>query len=167
MISVILCCRPTTKGYDDKDTYKLPSQTFKPSRPPGVQLGARSREEVRRYTTALDFFKLFFTFEMVSQLCDFTNARAHDEIKASSDYSTADGLWTDVTVLEMYRFIGLLMYMSIVQASTVERYVNMIVSMFIFIILLIVVVNQLVTLLLVNNSLINNTASIIVPLNLI
>ena len=67
----------------------------------------------------------------------------------------------------MYRFIGLLMYMSIVQASTVERYVNMIVSMFIFIILLIVVVNQLVTLLLVNNSLINNTASIIVPLNLI
>jgi len=56
---------------------------------------------------------------MVGQICTYTNqyAEMHGHEKPSL-YST----WFDLTADEFYRFVGLLMYMSIIQAPNLEIY---------------------------------------------
>ena len=93
------------EGYDDQDI-TVNTQKFKPSRPPGVHLpGFISRERMAEFTTALDFFKLFFTLELVSEICTFTNTQAMLNLSEDSAYGDK-GKWNPVTPEEMYHYIG-------------------------------------------------------------
>ena len=58
------------KGYDDLDTpNQLPS--FSPQIPPGLHLtGPYLRSTL---TKAVDFFKLFFTTQLIQEICNHTN----------------------------------------------------------------------------------------------
>jgi len=106
-------------SFDDGPSLPLPK--FLPVRLPGPQLPdeAKTREGLRKFLRAVDFFTLFFTADLVKNLCDFTNenARLIGPTKPSM-YSA----WEDVTHDTMYRFLGLLMYMGVVQVPNIERY---------------------------------------------
>ncbi|KAI5610202.1 hypothetical protein C0J50_5555 [Silurus asotus] len=55
-------------------------------------------------------FKMFFPESVVSTLCPNTNAQA------------AKYKWRDVTMREMYRYIGLLFYMAMVKLPSIIDY---------------------------------------------
>ena len=77
-----------------------------------------TRGEARKLATPLDFFKLFFTVEFVQQLCQFTN------MNAAEVGPTKPSVFTNcyaVTVEEFYRFVGVLIYGSVVSVPTVGR----------------------------------------------
>jgi len=61
-------------------------------------------------TTALEFFHLFFTNEMVHDICRHTNSYANELIIAGShsSYTKADGSWKDANPEEINRLIALL-----------------------------------------------------------
>ena len=67
------------------------------------------------FTTALQFFQLFFTLEIVIKICDFTNlyAQIHRDEKISYE-------WTDMTPDEFYSYLGLIIYMGLVPISSLE-----------------------------------------------
>ncbi|XP_050922039.1 piggyBac transposable element-derived protein 4 [Lates calcarifer] len=84
---------------------------FQPARSPGPQLNSNSTH------TPLDLFKLFFDVETVQTLCKNTNKQAAKMIKQGKKYG-----WTDLQVEEFYRFVGLLLYMSIVKLDRIADY---------------------------------------------
>lgn len=100
-------------GYDDQDKGNTLLE-FKPSRPLGINLNHPvSRHS--RMTTALEFFHLFFTAEMINKICEHTNSHAIENI--------SDGSWKDVTPEEINRLIALLIFFSLVRIQTcVEDY---------------------------------------------
>lgn len=105
-------------GYDDHDSGPdIPD--FKPKLPPGLQLPARTREEKLKFTTPLDFFKLFFTVDLVTHLCEYTNnyARIHGPRKP-----TLYKRWDGIEPSDFYDYIGVLMYMAVVEAPNIELY---------------------------------------------
>jgi hypothetical protein len=60
--------------------------------------------------------------ELMNMLVENTNIYACLKVLEKPTYGNADGSWTDVTVPELYRFIGLLIYMGFVQVPTLSRY---------------------------------------------
>ena len=65
------------------------------------------------------FFKLIFCAEMVTQICGFTN----QYVEAMRELHPRSYMyWQDLTPEEFYKFIGLLLYMGIVQAPNVDLY---------------------------------------------
>ena len=50
-------------GACEQDTLPLPK--FKPQRVPGPQLPIRSRVDGSQFTTPIDFFRLFFSYELL------------------------------------------------------------------------------------------------------
>ena len=113
------------KSYDDKDDGEPRTQElrFKPVRPPGVQLeNVRTRQGATTMTKAIDFFKLFFTFEVISRICDYTNAYADAHIGDRETYSLSDGTWNKVNPDDMWSLIGLLIYMGLVRLPDIESY---------------------------------------------
>ena len=87
-----------------------------PIRQPGIHIGNQ------RLTKALDFFKLFFTIELVNTMCNHTNVFAWMEILNKPTYGDSTGAWSEVTVEEMYRFIAVLIFMGFVDVKTLCRY---------------------------------------------
>lgn len=100
-------------GYEDQDKGNILLE-FNPSRP----LGIHSNHPVFRHshmTTALEFFHLFFTAEMINKICEHTNSYAIQNI--------SNGSWKDVTPEEIDKLIALLIYFSLVRIQTcVEDY---------------------------------------------
>jgi len=97
-----------------------PLPRFEPKHPPGVNLeDVKTRAEINNYLQPVDFFKLFFTHCLVSQLCAYTNQYA-EEIGPNKPSMFSS--WSETYADEFYRFLGLLMYMSIVGAPNLERY---------------------------------------------
>nr|XP_055046360.1 piggyBac transposable element-derived protein 4-like [Misgurnus anguillicaudatus] len=84
---------------------------FLPAREPGPQL---SPADVH---TPQSLFKMFFPENAVSTLCRNTNAQAAKATANGCKYK-----WTDVSISEMYRYIGLLLYMNIVRLSSIRDY---------------------------------------------
>ncbi|XP_020603908.1 piggyBac transposable element-derived protein 4-like [Orbicella faveolata] len=108
-------------SYDDPDVGNpLPGFTpppFTPSREPGVHLeGPNLRNKMVK---ALDFFKLYFTDELVGDIVQHTNTYAYiqlgDENSQHRSYGESDGSWRDTTPEEMLRFIALLIYFGLVR----------------------------------------------------
>ena len=96
---------------------------FRPARRPGAQLGDLiTRARLRQFTRAIDFFQLFFTFEIVSSIADNTNIYGWLNILNKPTYSTGDGSWIETSPAEIYRFIGLIIYMGFVQVPSFSRY---------------------------------------------
>ena len=65
------------------------------------------------------FFRLFFCTEMMVQICKFSDEYAQQH-GPNRPYFFKN--WQEVTPEELYTFLGLLMYMSIIQAPNIELY---------------------------------------------
>ncbi|XP_034091954.1 WW domain-binding protein 11-like [Gymnodraco acuticeps] len=84
------------KTGEDPDTAP-PVSRFQPARTPGPQLSSTVSNK------PLDLFKLFFSALTVQTLCTNTNKRAAQEMGKGKTYK-----WTDLTVEDFYKYIGLL-----------------------------------------------------------
>jgi hypothetical protein len=76
-------------------------------------------------TTALEFFHLFFSLEMINNICQHTNSYANEKIAGEThqSYTNSDGSWEETTPAEIYRLIALLIYFGLVKIGThVDRY---------------------------------------------
>ncbi|ROL54866.1 PiggyBac transposable element-derived protein 4 [Anabarilius grahami] len=60
---------------------------------------------------------MFFSEDAVSTLCQNTNAQAARAVAKGCKYK-----WTDISIGEMYRYIGLLFYMAMVKMSSISDY---------------------------------------------
>ncbi|XP_043084051.1 piggyBac transposable element-derived protein 4-like isoform X1 [Puntigrus tetrazona] len=89
------------------------SQTlrFLPARDPGPLLSTAESH------SPISLFKLFFTESVVENLCHNTNAQAARAALKGRKYK-----WTDVSVDEFYRYIGLVFYMATVKMSSISDY---------------------------------------------
>ncbi|XP_058622799.1 uncharacterized protein LOC131534144 [Onychostoma macrolepis] len=84
---------------------------FLPAREPGPQLSTADAN------SPMSLFKLFFTDSAVDNLCHNTNAQAARAAAKGRKYK-----WTDVSVDELYRYIGLVFYMAAVKMSSIADY---------------------------------------------
>ncbi|KAK0067756.1 coronin-1A [Biomphalaria pfeifferi] len=109
-------------SYDDLDQIPHDILAFRPERPPGAHFpDGVTRQNRRNYLTPLSIFKLFFTEALVEMLCKFNNeiAAATGPTKPSM-YKN----WKDIDFEEFYVFMGLLMYMGLVQVPNFKLYWN-------------------------------------------
>ena len=117
----------TYKSYDDEDEGnpqdKFPPPPFTPEHPPGIQF---EQPLLRgKMHTAVEFFKLFFTDELVNKIVEHTNSYAVQHITEGSHrtYAQADGSWKDTTPDEIHRLLALLIYFGLVKVGmSVDRY---------------------------------------------
>ncbi|ROL03908.1 PiggyBac transposable element-derived protein 4 [Anabarilius grahami] len=84
---------------------------FLPARETGPQLSSAESH------SPMSLFKLFFSESAVSTLCHNTNAQA-----AKATAKGCKNKWKDVSIGEMYRYIGLLFYMAMVNVSSISDY---------------------------------------------
>jgi hypothetical protein len=112
----------SSKSYDDADT-KNDLPPFQPNRPPGINF---DRQVLRgAMTTELQFFRLFFTTEMIKSVVAHTNSYAYMRLIAGgfTTYTTGEGAWQETTDNEINHLIALLIYFGLVRVdSVVEKY---------------------------------------------
>ncbi|KAH9372088.1 hypothetical protein HPB48_017429 [Haemaphysalis longicornis] len=101
---------------------------FSPRREPGVYLGddvaMALRSGTKKFLTAMDFFPLFFSAEVVGTICDNSNKYAWTRILEKPTHARPDGSWEEVTPSELLKFIGLVIYMGIVKVPRLKLYWN-------------------------------------------
>ena len=73
-------------------------------------------------TTELDFFKLYFTEELVDHLVRFTNAYADANFARAPSYANSEGNWELTTQDEMYRFLACLVLMGMCRFPIIDDY---------------------------------------------
>ena len=81
-------------GYPDADPPK-PGK-FTPRRQPGLHLNNMTRHasnSIRRP----DFFLMFFSAEVIRNICDFTNSYAWVKVLETTSYGDRHGAWKEVT----------------------------------------------------------------------
>ena len=116
------------KSYDDQDDDPSgPSARdqafFHPSREPGLHFDRLTRSQRSNLSKAVDFFKLYFTLELVSNICLFTNNYALANIHNFVSYGDKEGFWSDpVTVEEMYKFIAVVIFMGFHELPSISDY---------------------------------------------
>lgn len=107
------------KGYDDIDNgNQLPP--FSPTRQPGIHMNVRVIRG--NFTKAIDFFQLFFTHHLLTEICQHTNSYGWMNIEKKPYYADADGAWNEIAVEELKKLIALILYMGIVKVSSFDRY---------------------------------------------
>ncbi|XP_056107732.1 piggyBac transposable element-derived protein 4-like [Rhinichthys klamathensis goyatoka] len=105
--------RQSTLSWKTETDVDMVPQTlrFLPARETGPQLSSVDSH------SPMSLFKLFFSESAVSTLCHNTNAQAAKATAKGCKYK-----WTDVSISEMYRYIGLLFYMAMVKVSSIRDY---------------------------------------------
>ncbi|XP_062394121.1 piggyBac transposable element-derived protein 4-like isoform X2 [Sardina pilchardus] len=104
--------QPTQSWRTEEDSDEAPPElAFHPARTPGAQMSSADTH------TPLDLFKLFFTEEAVKTLCDNTNKQVAIHVAKGAKYK-----WTNIGVSEMYKFMGLIFYMSVIKLDHVTAY---------------------------------------------
>lgn len=88
---------------------------FTPARDPDPQLGRLTRAGVENFTRAVDFFWLFFTAQVVDDICRNTNIYGWLHVLDKQTYRNTAGGWDEISPDEFYAFIALIIYMGIVQ----------------------------------------------------
>ena len=79
----------------------------------------KTRADIGKFLRPKDFLKLFFTPCLIGMLCTYTNDYANTVgPQKPSLYES----WSNTYPDEFYCFIGLLMYMRIVQVPNTEKY---------------------------------------------
>ena len=73
-------------------------------------------------TRAVDFFKLFFTAELVRTICTHTNSYAWGVIEEKPYYGDKDGAWKETSPEEIEKLIALILYCGLVHVSSFHRY---------------------------------------------
>ena len=111
---------------DDPDVgnpSEFPHPQFTPAREPGIHL----EEPFLRNSMVkpVDFFRLFFTREMVESIVLHTNTNAYIHTAAGGykSYTRPDGSWQETTSDEIQRLIALLIYFGLVKVvEDVDKY---------------------------------------------
>ncbi|XP_033744318.1 piggyBac transposable element-derived protein 5-like [Pecten maximus] len=108
---------------DDEQCPDNKQTQFTPNLPPGVNTG-RLRKNSLKTKTPMDFLRLFVTSQLITSLCIATNHFAESLVNKGkfTSYAQPDGTWCRVTEEEMYKFIGIIIYMSFTKMSTMDRY---------------------------------------------
>ena len=114
-----MCC--SINSYDDVDCGPAdPIPSFRPKLVPGLQLhDVITREDRSKFVSEISFFKLFFTHELIDMICMYTNKYAKF---VAPQHPVLSMGWIDVTREEMYRYIGLLFYMSVADYPALYLY---------------------------------------------
>ncbi|KAK7122075.1 hypothetical protein R3I93_023012 [Phoxinus phoxinus] len=111
-IPVAKRAKKTLSWREETDVDVAPKpRRFLPAREPGPQLSLADSH------SPVSLFKLFFSESAVSNLCHNTNAQAARALAKGRKYG-----WTDVSVGELYRYIGLVFYMAMVKMSSIADY---------------------------------------------
>lgn len=87
---VLVICRIRTALGQDVLPPAARKLQFSPRRPPGAHLGPAHRSSAKRFTTARDFFFLFFTAEVIRTICENTNKYAWMHILGLLTYAEKD-----------------------------------------------------------------------------
>ena len=98
------------KTMEDTDTAPGVSR-FQPRRTPGVQAKRLSPQSPK------DLFLLFFATDTVRTICSNTNKNAAESKDIWEKYT-----WTELEMIELYQFFGLLIYMSLVSLPSLRDY---------------------------------------------
>ncbi|KAG1934083.1 piggyBac transposable element-derived protein 4-like isoform X2 [Pimephales promelas] len=111
-IPVLKRAKKTLSWREETDVDVAPkSLRFLPAREPGPQLNLSDSH------SPMSLFKLFFSESAVSNLCHNTNAQAARALAKGRKYS-----WADVSVGDLYRYIGLVFYMAMMKMSSIADY---------------------------------------------
>ena len=74
-------------------------------------------------TTAVEFFNLFFTVELINDIVTHTNSYAYEHIETHQSYAKSDGSWPEATADEIKRLVAILIYFGLIRVSdTVDNY---------------------------------------------
>ena len=96
----------STKSYLDADTPNN-SPIFQPTRAPGLYMNRVTRGSM---TKAIDFFQLFFTVELINEICTHSNAYAWINKTNKQSYANTQGAWNETSYEELKKLIGHLIY---------------------------------------------------------
>ena len=113
------------KSYGNRDAYVFNLPSFTPLREPGPHIITEQQGRATRSTTntALDFFNLFFTSELIDMMIVLhTNQYANATISKKPTYMDKSGQWNPTTPVEIRKLIGLFIYHGLVPVSTFSRY---------------------------------------------
>ena len=100
-----------------------PPPPFKPTRPIGVHFGQRLLRNAM--TTAVEFFNLFFTVELINNIVTHTNSYAYEHIVTHQSYAKSDGSWQEATADEIRRLIAILIYFGVARISdTIDKFLE-------------------------------------------
>ena len=102
------------KTYDVRDQGN-PPLPFKPTRPVGVHFGQRLLRNAM--TTAVGFFNLFFTVELINNIVTHTNSYAYEHIVTHQSYAKSDRSWQEATGDEIRKLIAILIYFGLIRVS--------------------------------------------------
>ena len=107
------------KSYDDVDpgAPSAASKKFLPETNTGPQLPSLRRLGLAKFSKPIDFFRLFFTLQVVSKICKYTNSYAKANPRPSYK-KVADKLRPS----EFYRYLGLIIYMGFVKLNRLWKY---------------------------------------------
>ena len=73
-------------------------------------------------TRAVDFFRLFFTAELVRTICTHTNSYGWGAIGNKPYYGDKEGAWVETSPEEIEKLIALILYCGLVHVSSFHRY---------------------------------------------
>lgn len=71
----------------------------------GDDVAMALRSGTKKFLTALDFFLVFFTTEVIETICG--NSKAWERILEKPTHACSDGSWKVITPSEMLKFTGL------------------------------------------------------------
>ena len=110
----------SSKSYLDADTPN-DSPIFQPTRAPGLYMNRVTRGSM---TKAIDFFQLFFTVELINEICTHSNAYAWINKTNKQSYANTQGAWNETSYEELKKLIGLLIYFGLTKVNSYDRYWN-------------------------------------------
>lgn len=73
-------------------------------------------------TKAVDFFSLFFTEELIKEICNHTNTHVWQKINCKQIYADKNEAWKEKNQDEMKKFIACLIHQGLVLVPTYHRY---------------------------------------------
>ena len=71
---------------------------------------------------AVDFFRLFFTAEVLSQICEQTNSNGRMTIEGNPSFGDQDGAWKEASPEEIEKLIAVILYIGLVELSHLDLY---------------------------------------------
>lgn len=98
-----------------------PNPQKKPEFNPGAAVGPLLPPDFSG-TNEVDFFKLFFTSDLVAAIAGFTNAYANLHIAKFLYCGDKDGAWMETNLEEMYRFFALVLLMGLCKFPMIADY---------------------------------------------
>ena len=93
------CVAPGPGPVDENKSTTNILPPFAPQRPPGNHFPNPTLRGTM--TTALDFFRLFFTVELMHEICQYTNDYDWNLVVSKPYYSNKEGAWCETNPAEL------------------------------------------------------------------